>query len=247
MRQIIYDIESNGLLYEASTIHCVGVKVNDEETLVYTSRPIKGSAGSIKDCLSLLSTADILIGHNIIKFDNACIRKLYDYDLFTEIPKSFDTLIASQLAYPNMLLIDSNNKSLDGKLKGSHSLKAWGQRLGNHKEHHDDWSQLSEEMLYYCIRDVEVTYSLYNKLKDRVPEEAMRLEQKFAYVIQKQEEHGVLFDEAKAHKLHVELVREQEEAIETLHKVFKPLLMPSGKPKEPKKEFRRLGVSTVIF
>lgn len=244
MKQIIYDIESNGLLLEATTIHCIGVKVNDEETMVYTSRPIMGSSGSIDDCISLLRTADILIGHNIIKFDNACIRKLYSIDLYNET-KSYDTLIASQLAYPNMLLIDSNNRHIDPKLKGSHSLRAWGMRLGNHKDHNEQWGHLTEEMVSYCKKDVEVTYSLYNKLKDRVPEEAMRLEQKFAYVIQKQEAHGVLFDTDKAKKLHIELLKEQEQAIETLHNVFKPLFLPVGKPKEPKKEFRRLGVSTL--
>lgn len=222
MTTIIYDIESNDLLYGATTIHCVGVKVNDEETRVYTSRPISGSAGSIRDCISLLTTADILVGHNIVKFDNSVIRKLEDVDLFTEIAH-YDTLIASQLAYPNLLLIDSNNRNLDSKLRGSHSLKAWGQRLGNHKDHHEDWSQLTEEMVEYCRQDVEVTYTLYNKLKDRVPEEAMKLEQKFAYIIARQEEHGVLFDVDKARALHVELVGELDIAYKELMKVFVPL------------------------
>lgn len=222
MKTIIYDIESDGLLLDVTTIHCIGVKVNDEEPRVYTSRPLQGSAGSISDCIDLLRSSDILVGHNIVKYDNAVIRKLLGIDLFTTTIH-FDTLIASQLRYPNLLLIDSNNKRLDPKLRGKHSLKAWGQRLGNYKGEHNDWSKLSEEMIEYCRQDISTTYTLYNKLKDKVPEEAMRLEQKFAYIIGRQEEYGVLFDVDKAQQLHIELVKEQEIAIEELYKVFTPL------------------------
>ena len=222
MKTIIYDIESDGLLFDVSTIHCIGVQVNDEEPRVYTSRPLQRSAGSISDCIDLLCSADILVGHNIVKYDNAVIRKLLGVDLFTTI-KHFDTLIASQLRYPNLLLIDSNNKRLDPKLRGKHSLKAWGQRLGNYKGEYNDWSKLTEEMVEYCRQDISTTATLYSKLKDQVPEEAMRLEQKFAYIIGRQEEYGVLFDVDKAQSLHIELVKEQELAIEELFKVFTPL------------------------
>ena len=222
MKTIIYDIESDNLLLDATTIHCIGVKVDDQETQVFTSRPIRGSSGSITECIELLLTADRLVGHNIVKFDNSVIRKIRGIDLFTTI-EHFDTLIASQLRYPNMILIDSNNKSLDSKLKGSHSLKAWGQRLGDAKDHHEDWSKLSEEMVEYCRQDVEVTSLLYKKLNNTIPDEAMRLEQKFAYIIARQEEKGVLFDVKKAQELHIELVKELDIAVKELYKVFTPL------------------------
>lgn len=245
MKIIIYDIESDGLLYDTTTIHCIGIKVNEEDTKVYTSRPIQGSSGSILDALSIMGSADVLIGHNIIKFDNAVIRKLFNKDLFGQGINHFDTLIASQLRYPNLLLIDTNNKRLTPKLKGSHSLKAWGERLGNLKEHHEDWTKLSTDMVEYCRQDIEVTYTLYTKLKDKVPDEAMRLEQEFSYIIQRQEEHGVLFDIDKAQKLHVELLKEQEDSITKLFSVFKPLILPVGKPRVPSKVFTRLGITTV--
>ncbi|MDD2273955.1 MAG: DNA polymerase [Desulfuromonadaceae bacterium] len=245
MKTIIYDIESDNLLLDTTTIHCVGVKVNDEETKIYTSRPISGSNGSIDDAINIIRSGDIIVGHNVVKFDNAVIRKLFGTDFFGSGIKHFDTLIASQLRYPNMVLIDSNNKTIDPKLKGKHSLASWGQRLGYAKGDHDDWSCLSHEMMEYCKRDVDVTYKLYNKLKDEVPEEAMRLEQKFAYIIGRQEEYGVLFDVEAARKLHVELLKEQEEAIDHLYKTFKPLLLPNGTLKVPSKSFTRLGVTTV--
>ena len=235
---IIYDIESNNLLLDANIIHCIGVKVDEAPTQVYTSRPIEGSAGSIDDCIKLLMTADLLIGHNIVKFDNSVVRKLCGVDLFTQV-NHFDTLIASQLAYPNLLLIDSNNKNLEGRLRGSHSLKAWGIRLGNHKEHHEDWTQLTTDMVEYCRQDVDVTHSLYSKLKDKIPSEAMMLEQKFAYIISRQEEHGVLFDKEKAIKLHIELVDELDKAHNELKKVFTPLM--DWHPLKQEKQFNKDG------
>ena len=51
-------------------------------------------------------------------------------------------------------------------LVGSHSLKAWGVRLGNDKGDFDggDWQTWSPEMQTYCVQDVEVSYDLYKHL-----------------------------------------------------------------------------------
>jgi DNA polymerase I-like protein with 3'-5' exonuclease and polymerase domains len=114
-------------------------------------------------------------------------------------------------------------------------LKAWGYRIGNYKDAHEDWSKLSEEMVSYCKQDVEVTYSLYNKLKLKaVPDEAIWLEQEFARIIQRQEQYGVYFNLEKAQELHVELLRDKEDATRQLHSVFTPLFLPKGKLREQK-------------
>ena len=39
--------------------------------------------------------------------------------------------------------------------EGTHS-RNWGNELGFPKDH-DDWTQLSQEMIDYCIQDVKVT------------------------------------------------------------------------------------------
>ena len=41
---IIFDIETDGLYHQATKIHCISIKVDDNPTEVYTSFPIKGSA-----------------------------------------------------------------------------------------------------------------------------------------------------------------------------------------------------------
>ena len=49
------------------------------------------------------------------------------------------------------------------KLYGSHSLKAYGYRLGLHKGdfgEDTDWKEWSQEMQDYCVQDVKVTEKL---------------------------------------------------------------------------------------
>lgn len=225
---VILDIESNGLLLDVTTIFCIALKVDDEDTKVYTSRPIKGSSGSIEDAILIASKADTIIGHNIIKYDLPVIKKLYNKQLF-DTNKVYDTLLVSKLCYPNRLDLDLAKYPTLGKQLGSHSLKAWGKRLGNYKESFDDWTKLSEEMVEYCRQDVEVTYTLYKHLLTKnTPIEAIRLENSFAHIIGRQEAYGVYFDIKKAESLHIELLREKDIMEMKLKSIFTPLLLPTG-------------------
>ena len=220
---VIFDTETDGLYYEATTIWCISIKCDDNPTQVFTNRPIEGSAGSITQGLAILSDATTLVGHNIISFDLPVIRKLYpDWEYSGKV---LDTLLISKLSNPNLILGDSNRKRLPGKLKGSHSLKAWGYRLGNYKEEHEDWSKLSTNMVEYCRQDSEVTYKLFLRFRQRglPPSEAIRLEHEFATIMSRQEKYGWLFDIKKAQALHIKLLEEVDKAEAELYKVFTPL------------------------
>jgi DNA polymerase I len=76
------------------------------------------------------------------------------------------------------------------KLRGRHSLKSWGYRLGVLKgELHEEagWETFTEEMADYCMQDVIVTSLLKKYFVDlEYSEEAMDLEHKFATVMQRQ-------------------------------------------------------------
>ena len=86
----------------------------------------------------------IYIGHNLLGFDIPVLNRLCG----TSIPPSrcVDTLVLGQLYHPS--------------IAGGHSLEAWGQRFKYPKIEFNDWSQFSEEMLTYCVRDVELTTKL---------------------------------------------------------------------------------------
>lgn len=217
---LIFDIESDGLLDTVSKVHC-GVTYNTETKEYKRYKP-----DDISLLINDLQEADVLGGHNIISYDIPVIKKLYGVDLSDK--QLCDTLVLSKIAYYNLLVIDSNSKRVPPRLKGSHSLKAWGYRLGNNKgtygEQEDAWDKYSEAMLDYCEQDVALNVNLYEKLlSKKVPQAALDIEQDFAKIIQRQSEYGWLFDVEKAQKLHVELLNEKEELEAELAKVFTPL------------------------
>lgn len=244
----VFDIETNGLYDQADKLHCISIKVDDEPTYVYTSHWVEGSDGDLQEAYSILNDADLLVGHNIINFDIPMLQKL-GYDLTHK--KVHDTIIMSRLTYPNILLQDANRKSVPPKLKGSHSLKAWGYRLrklkGEFGAEEEQWKLLTADMVSYCRQDTEVTAKLYEKLLTRnIPDEAIWLEQEFARVISRQEKYGVYFDMAKAKNLHIELIEEVERAEEKLLETFTPLKTWTPKP-YPKVAYKKDGSKSQVL
>ena len=118
---------------------------------------------SITTAITSLETADTVVGHNIIGFDLPLIKRLYPF--FTYPPVIVDTLLLSRLYHPNLYDIDKRHewKDMPTKLYGSHSLEAYGYRLGLHKGDFGkdtDWKEWSQDMQDYCIQDVMVTKKL---------------------------------------------------------------------------------------
>jgi len=74
-----------------------------------------------------------------------------------------DTLLLSRLYHPDLFDIDKRSDKIPTKLHGSHSLEAYGHRLGEYKGEFSkttDWKDWSQEMQDYCIQDVVVTQKL---------------------------------------------------------------------------------------
>lgn len=221
----MYDIDNNTLYT------CADTKFN-------------GVTHTLQEGVDILCQADLLIGHNILGFDIPAIEKLYNVKYKGE---TYDTLIASKLKYTNLSMSDANNRKLPPKLKGSHSLGAWGYRLKLHKGDHNDWTKLSQDMIDYCIQDVRVTYKLYDKLSNAdIPDEAMYIEQAFKKIIMRQEQYGWKFDVNKARELHVELLREKDEVYDELLTVFKPIDTWMPKP-YPKVAFKKDGSKSQVL
>jgi DNA polymerase I-like protein with 3'-5' exonuclease and polymerase domains len=129
------------------------------------------------------------------------------------------------LVYANVK--DTDNKllkdgTLPGKLFGSHSLKAWGHRMGNHKgDYSGGWETFSQEMLDYNIQDIEVTHSLYQKILDEnYSQQALDLEHQVAWLMAKQERNGFCFDVPKAAILLTKLVQRRGELERELKEYF---------------------------
>lgn len=217
---LIFDLETDGLLDEVSKIHCLVIK----DTVAGWVDIYAQGHGAIADGLQQLMAADCISGHNVIKYDIPVIQKLYPW-FKVDTTKVFDTLVATRLIWANIKDTDNvllKQEKLPGKLFGSHSLAAWGYRLGNYKgDYSGGWETFSQEMLDYCVQDVEVTASLYQKIIDKnYAQEALDLEHQVAWLMAKQERNGFHFDMKKAAELLATLVQRRGELERELKEYF---------------------------
>ncbi len=170
----MFDLETNGLLHDATRIHCLALNwCEDDITEAFNDEPYGDGTYDIKEeapmggnyaihtGIQWLETADTLVGHNIIGFDIPIIKRLYPW--FNPRGTIIDTLILSRLFHPNLLDIDKRSKTIPQKLYGRHSLEAYGHRLGVLKGDYGkdtDWKEWSQEMEDYYKQDVVVTKRL---------------------------------------------------------------------------------------
>jgi len=225
LSSFIFDIETNGFLNVCNKVHCIVLKNIDTGEILTPSN---------EDAIKLLEDAELIIGHNIIKFDIPVLEKLYSA---TFRGKIFDTLVGTRLVYSDIKDNDFSRKDFPKDCIGKHSLKAWGNRIGEYKEQIDtDWQTFTPEMLEYCIQDTEVTYKLYKVLEEKgYSQEAMDLEHEVAFLIFKQEQHGFTFNRAKAEELSIKLKARQAELAEELQGVFEPIVNERWSTKTGKK------------
>jgi DNA polymerase-1 len=202
MKRLVVDIETDSL--DATTIYCIVAKDIDEDR-IYTYKP-----AHVHHAKNLIESADIVIMHNGVSFDAPVLKRL----LGVEIPlaKIRDTLIMSQLASPVR--------------DGGHSLDAWGKTLGFGKIDFHDFSGYTDEMLKYCIRDVDLTAKVYKALVPTLKgfsARSIKLEHQIRAVVDKQEQNGFTLDVKEAMLLVAKLSDESHKLREELHEVFKPI------------------------
>jgi hypothetical protein len=160
---LIFDLETNGLLKDVSTIHCLAIHdLTAKETITYND---EGNQEPVVRGIQRLYDADCVIGHNIIGYDLPVIRKLYPW--FNRNPYLVDTLLLSRLYHADMMSVDKKNnwKNMPLQLYGRHSLESYGYRLGEFKGSFSkgtDWKNWSQEMEDYCVQDVNVTTKLWH-------------------------------------------------------------------------------------
>ena len=132
---ITIDLETN---LSHDTIWCAGVQDHKQ-----TSASVLFEKQHLDQ---MLSTADGLVGHNIIFFDQEVLKNCWSIDARVPV---WDTLVMARLLDPTPV--------------GGHSLKEWGTRIGYAKmdfDVEDFESGYTDEMGEYCQRDVEVTTKL---------------------------------------------------------------------------------------
>jgi len=237
MASYILDIETNGLLGSLDRVHCVALK--DIETGEVYSYADQQGHKPICDALERMATADMLVAHNGIGFDLPALKKVYGWsptDRGTPGPIIRDTLTISRLIWTDLKDRDMRRRKkkqpdFPGNLTGSHSLKAWGLRLGNHKgDYTGGWDAWSQEMHDYMVQDTEVTLELWKLIQScQYSEEAIQLEHDVAAILFKQEQRGFAFNEVGAAELYATLIEDRTKLADELAKVFGGWWAPNGR------------------
>lgn len=220
MNKVVFDIEANDLLYGADRIWIVCLKELSSPNVLSFYKD------TLDIGISILSKADILIGHNICMFDIPLLEKLYD---FKYRGKLRDTYVMSKLFYPDRL---------------SHSLESYGEQYGIKKPEHEDWSQLSEAMIHRCKQDVLINERTYKDLVERNCRDwdwvrAIEIEQQFAYDCALQELAGVDINEELAYDVVDRIDKETIEIDSKLKEMLPKKVKPFGV--EVKKPFKKDG------
>ena len=201
MSYVYCDIETDGL--DASVIWCAVCRYNNVNTVICNERDFKDYMASVPEASWVF--------HNGIGFDVPVLNRLWGvaFDKGSVV----DTLVLSRLSDPSR--------------SGGHSLRNWGNILGFAKGDHSDWSQLTPEMIDYCMRDTEVTQAVHEALQKELEgfsEESIKLEHEVQWVIQQQERNGWLLDQRLAFSL-CGTFKEKMNDIETkLQEVFPPIV-----------------------
>jgi DNA polymerase I len=199
--QLVFDLETDGLLDTVTTIFCCGIyNIDTNESKVLTNE---------KEILDVLNKATVLIGQNIFGYDLIVLKQLFNFDYQNKT--CIDTKLMAQLIYPD-------------RHKG-YSLNALSiDLLGDKKLESPMFDKLTDEMITYCKQDTELTYKIFDFMSDKLTEfdKAFKMEFKFARYMSYQVVNGFRLDVKAAEELYEELNIEWKEQTK---KVMK--LMPS--------------------
>lgn len=202
----IVDIETNGFKDSATAIHCIVAKCPKTNTI---KSWVQDECKDFKDWSTKI---DSFIMHNGISFDGPILNKFTGTNIKTTDIR--DTLIESQLFNPIR--------------EEGHGLGAWGKKLNFNKGDIDSFDTYSEDMLEYCIQDVNLTHKVMNELdkeKVRFSKESIELEKKVRVIIDKQEENGFTLDLRKATTLKAALEDEANSLSQQATDIFPPTVV----------------------
>jgi hypothetical protein len=211
-KEYVFDIECNG--FNPDRVHCM--VVNGEEV--------------DKSFFEDLTSDDLLIGHNIIRFDVPILERLLKIKIKAQL---VDTLALSWYLTPNI---------------GWHGLAQWGERFGIPKPKVDDWDNLShEEYLHRCKEDVAINTKLWsiqsemlNKIYVGKPEPLIKYLAFKMRVAMLQERSKWKLDVDKANELFNTLEEKHDAGSLELSKIM-PMVDKIAKRKRPKLPFKNDG------
>ncbi|WP_316235443.1 DNA polymerase [Bradyrhizobium sp. SZCCHNR1023] len=187
----------------------------------------------MRDAVEDLKRAEHRVGHNIQRHDEKLLAKLTDFKP-AEGSRLSDTMIIARTMFPSIKWTDDKlieQGKLPAKLRGKHSLKAWGYRLGDAKgDYAEDreaearakgivdpreiadyvWGEFNEDMFDYMLQDGRTNLTMWKHMNpEAYPQAPLELEHRIATVCSAIEDAGVPFDERAAGELQATLVEKK--------------------------------------
>lgn len=223
---MIFDVEADGLLDEATKIH----------VLAYEKEGSIRHTHSYEEMRKILTSAKLLIGHNIIRYDIPLLEKILNIKIKARL---IDTLALSWYLFPYRIL---------------HGLDSWGKDFNVEKPPIEDWNNLTpEEYAHRCKEDVRINSKLWVQQKDKLlrlykdKKQANRLISYLSFKMdcaREQERSRWKLDVERAKKNVYTLEKLQEEKLSTLSKVM-PKVPVKMLRKRPAKPFKKDGTYSV--
>jgi len=235
LKIVTFDIETEEIPPRGhryiNTIWCIVCKELGGETTVFTKdgefgyEPLEKFKEYVKD-------VDLWVAHNGLSFDVPVVNRLLNANI--EESRVVDTFVVSRLV---------NYSSYS-----THSLDELGVRLGFRKIKFNDWSQLTQEMIDYCIQDVEVNERVYDHYKrfiwDEEWSDAMRLEHDMVLVNEDMSSNGFLFNVPRARELLTEIEARLKTLKDLMQESWPPELEEVNRIKYVVRKDGELGVHT---
>lgn len=249
MKNVILDLETDGLLDTATRVHCMVLRdLDTDKVLSCAEQP---SYAPFAAGLEVLKNAERVYGHNLIKFDRPALLKFMGYQVPWE--KLRDTLVIAGMRWTNTKELDGplvRSGKLPAEVMGKQTLEAWGHRLGVLKggygkaegskkrkrgEPEDPavtakWKTWTPDMQSYCEQDTVVTDALIRHIQKcgATPALAIETEQELCDYLDRQEQNGWPFYLEQAVELQGKLSARREELENELKALFGSWYKPKG-------------------
>ena len=187
------------------TIWCAVTKVKNDIQVHTTPDSLR----------SVLNEANKIVGHNLIGFDCRVLDSVWN--IHVDRSSVVDTLYLSRLYNPSQ--------------DGGHSLRNWGTILGGtgKLDFTDYDGGLCDEMIEYCIADVELTEQVHKWLElqlrnENFSQQSIDLEHSVGWAVTEQEQNGFKLDTEYADKLMMDLMFEMNNIEAELQSIFPPIV-----------------------
>ena len=232
-KEYIVDIEANGLLEDATKIHCVSFGWVDEKG------EFKVASTTDYDAMRVFFSKkeNTCIGHNFNLYDALVLEKLLNIKVQCKI---IDTLGISWYLQPT---------------RGEHNLESYARDYGDNKVEIDDWHNLPvKEYISRCEKDVILQNKVWNDQKTHLLEiyrDEKEVDRFINYIafkldcVRDQLSLGLKFDIALANTTLDKLTKEQKNKLEKLAEAM-PKVPIMGVKKMPVKMYNSKSELSVV-